>query len=407
MGSNLGNIYDEGDIMINEKMFENTTVKDILKKIISEINNSRSLIIDIIETARTEQENMRKELYELKEKAGKIIEEVDSLDIRDKLMRKKLAHVSREFKAYSENEVKEVYEQTLEVRTQYLLKQNEEKQIVVRRNQLEISLKRSLATIEGAEKAINQIAIAASFLSGDMMSSLEGIEQGEQMMYGIKILEAQENERKRISRDIHDGPAQYIANILMKADLCERIIKVDMEEGLQELQELKDAVRHALKEVRGIIYDLRPMTLDDLGLNKAIEEFVKKARDDSSFEVILKQKPLKDEIEPIIQVAAFRIIQEIMNNVKKHSKAQHVQIQLDYGLKYLRIIVVDDGVGFDVEETLKRVRSQSTSYGLVGIYERVNQLKGTLQIDSKPGRGTSYSVKLPVNREVMIDEASY
>ena len=407
MGSNLGNIYDEGDIMINEKMFENTTVKDILKKIISEINNSRSLIIDIIETARTEQENMRKELYELKEKAGKIIEEVDSLDIRDKLMRKKLAHVSREFKAYSENEVKEVYEQTLEVRTQYLLKQNEEKQIVVRRNQLEISLKRSLATIEGAEKAINQIAIAASFLSGDMMSSLEGIEQGEQMMYGIKILEAQENERKRISRDIHDGPAQYIANILMKADLCERIIKVDMEEGLQELQELKDAVRHALKEVRGIIYDLRPMTLDDLGLNKAIEEFVKKARDDSSFEVILKQKPLKDEIEPIIQVAAFRIIQEIMNNVKKHSKAQHVQIQLDYGLKYLRINVVDDGVGFDVEDTLKRVRSQSTSYGLVGIYERVNQLKGTLQIDSKPGRGTSYSVKLPVNREVMIDEASY
>jgi len=113
---------------------------------------------------------------------------------------------------------------------------------------------------------------------------------------------------------------------------------------------------------------------------------------------------LEKEVESIIQVAVFRIIQEIFNNIKKHSKAKHVEVKLDFGTKYLRLIISDDGIGFDVEETLKKVKTKGTSYGLIGILDRVNQLQGKIQIESSMGKGSVYNVLLPVNREVIRDE---
>ena len=160
----------------------------------------------------------------------------------------------------------------------------------------------------------------------------------------------------------------------------------------------------ALKEVRSIIFDLRPMTLDDLGLNKTIEQAVKSISEDFSLDIKLKLKPMDKEIESIIQVAVFRIVQEIFNNIKKHSKAKHAEVKLDYGTKYLRLLISDDGIGFNVEETLKRVKTKGTSYGLIGIFDRVNQLQGQIHIESSAGAGSVYNVVLPVNREVIRDE---
>lgn len=100
----------------------------------------------------------------------------------------------------------------------------------------------------------------------------------------------------------------------------------------------------------------------------------------------------------------YRIVQEILNNIKKHSKAKNVEIKLDYGLKYLMIVVSDDGIGFDIEETLSRVKQHGTNYGLLGIMERVNQLQGEIEVISKKGMGTKFKVKLPVNRGVLKDE---
>lgn len=386
---------------MNINKLDTHDIKEIINKTIGEINNSRGEIVNIVDYARTEYENIKVELQEVRIRAEQIIEEVDTLEVKDKLMRKKLAHVSKEFNQYNEAEVKEVYDKALETRTQFVIKKNEEKQLIAKRNQLEMSLKKTAGTIESAERAINQISIAASYLKGEVLSTIEGMDQGTEMFFGIKILEAQENERKRISRDIHDGPAQYIANILMKADLCERLIQKDMIKGINELSELKSAVRQALKEVRGIIYDLRPMSLDDLGLNKTIEEFIKKSNEDGSLKVDLKLKPIKDEVESIIQVAVFRIIQEIVNNIKKHAQANNVQISIEYGLKCLRLVIVDNGIGFNVEETMDKVKVSGSSYGLIGILERIKQLQGNIIIDSGIGKGTAYNIKLPVNREVI------
>lgn len=267
-----------------------------------------------------------------------------------------------------------------------------------------MSLKKSMDNIANAEKVINQVSIAMGYLEGDILPAIEDADINPEMFIGIKILEAQESERKRIARDIHDGPAQHMANVIMKVDICKIVIQKDLKQGLKELEELKESVKGALKEVRGIIFDLRPMSLDDLGLHQTIQQTVKNISQDSDIDIKMKIGIAKTEVEPIIQVAVYRIIQELFNNIKKHAKAKHVEIRLDFGTKYLRLVITDDGVGFNVEETLKRVKAKGESYGLIGILDRVEQLQGEIQINSSEGAGTISKVKLPINREVIKDE---
>lgn len=379
-------------------------INDIIKKTIVEIRSNREKVLDIVENIRTEYENLQSELGRIKSVINKITDEVDVLEKQDKIMQNKLVEISKNFNKCNEEHIKAVYDNASCIRVKIITKQNEEKILRERRDQLEISLKKAVNNIENAEKAINQISIAIGYLEGDILPILEGTEKSSEMFMGIKILEAQENERKRISRDIHDGPAQHMANIVMKADICKRVISKDLDEGLKELGELKESVKIALKEVRNIIFDLRPMTLDDLGLNQTIKEKVQSIIQEFDINIDLKLKPMKMEVESIIQTAVYRIIQEISNNIKKHSRAKNVEVKLDYGSKYLSLYICDDGIGFNVEETLNRVKTKGTSYGLIGILDRVNQLQGEIQIQSSEGAGTVYNVKLPVNREVIKDE---
>jgi len=147
------------------------------------------------------------------------------------------------------------------------------------------------------------------------------------------------------------------------------------------------------------------MSLEDLGLNETIKEAVKAIILQTGININLKLKPLNEEVEHIIQVAVYRIVQEVFNNIIKHAKAKHAEVKLDYGTKYLRLVISDDGVGFDVEETLNRVKSSEKSYGLIGIIDRVSQLQGTTNIASTKGKGTVYTIKLPINRGVIRDES--
>lgn len=385
------------DLDVNE-------INKIIKKIIGEIGSSREQILNIVDNIRKNQETLNYEIAIVKKDIARIIHEVDQLEKQDKACRLKLVEVSKNFNKYGEKDIKEAYEMASEVRINFFTKMNEEKLLRERRDNLEISLRNIMINIDSGEKIINQISIAMGYLEGNILSALEGADKNSEMFIGIKILEAQENERKRIARDIHDGPAQHMANVVMKVDICNMVIQKDMEEGLKELADLKESVKVALREVRSIIFDLRPMALDDLGLSETIQQNVKAITQEHPMEIKLKLKPVHMEIESIIQIAVYRIVQEIFNNIVKHSKAKHVEVKLDFGLKYLILIITDDGIGFDVEETLRRVKTMGASYGLIGIYDRVNQLQGEIQIKSAVGKGTNYTVKLPINREVIKDE---
>ncbi|QNO14605.1 sensor histidine kinase [Alkalicella caledoniensis] len=379
-------------------------INDIIRKITEEIGSSRNSIVNIVDNIRSEQESLKNELNVIKGQIFDTINEVDHLEKYDKQMRQRLAEVSKNFTIYTEKDIKAAYEEAENTRIRFITKRNEEKELLKRRSSVELALRKAMENIKNAEQVVNQISIALRYLEGDILSVLEDADKNSEMFLGIKILEAQENERKRIARDVHDGPAQHMANTIMKVDICKMVIQKDLDKGLGELEDLKESVKVALKEVRNIIFDLRPMTLDDLGLNETIQETIKSITHETKIKVDLRLKPIQVDIEPIIQVAVYRIVQEIFNNIRKHAMAKNVEVKLDFGTKYLMLVVTDDGVGFDVEGTFKKVKTKGTSYGLIGILDRVNQLQGEIKIKSSNGSGTSYSVKLPINREVIRDE---
>lgn len=380
-----------------------SNVNSIFDNVIVSIDESRNKILDLVSDARINYEKLLSRLEAVRIEIEQAISIVDSFEIKDRLARNNLAVVSKNFRSNSEENIKSAYEKATEIRIDLKVAQNKEKILRDKRSQIEVDIKASLSNIHNAEQVVHQVSIASSYLKGEILEALEEANYGSDMMLGVRILEAQENERQRISRDIHDGPAQRVANIVMKADLCEKIARKDMAAGLKSLSELRSASRDALREVREIIYNLRPMALDDLGLNKTIEMNVKTIFEKENVKVTYKLSKISPKVEKIIQVAIFRLSQEILNNIKKHADANNITIQTEYGTKYLRLIMSDDGKGFDVEETLKKVRAQKRSFGLIGIMERVSQLQGEFSVESSE-LGTIFKIKLPVNREVILDE---
>lgn len=379
-------------------------VNKIFENVIDSIDHSRDKILDLVSDARKEHEKLKMEFETIKDRIESAIQKVDDLEMKDRIARNKLATVSKNFRSNSEADIKQAYEKATEIRIALKVAQNDESALRDDRNRIELAIKNALKSIQNAEQVVHQVSIAASYLKGEILDALEEVGFGSDMMMGVRILEAQENERRRISRDIHDGPAQRVANIVMKADLCEKIARKDMEKGLEELKALKEASRSALKEVRDIIYNLRPMSLDDLGLNKTIEMNTQTIFESTSVVVEYRLKKVPADLEEIIQLALFRISQEILNNIKKHADAKHVYLQTEYGTKYMRLTIGDDGTGFDVEATLARVRREKKNYGLLGMIERVEQLKGEINIDSSESTGSLFAVKLPLNREVILSD---
>ena len=378
-------------------------VNEIFDNVIESIDHSRNKILDLVTEARLNYEKLVLRLENLKVEAENAIKIVDNLEIKDKLARKNLAVVSKNFRENSEDDIKQAYEKATEIRIDLKVAQNNEKSLIEQRSQVELDIKAALNNIRNAEQVVHQVSVASSYLKGEILEALEEANFGSDMMLGVRILEAQENERQRISRDIHDGPAQRVANIVMKADLCEKIARKNIQDGLASLSELREASREALREVREIIYNLRPMALDDLGLNKTIEMNVATTMEKEDIKVEYHLAKLPAKVEKIIQVAIFRITQEILNNIKKHAKARTIMIKTEYGTKYMRLTISDDGIGFDVDDTLRRVRAQKKSYGLIGIIERVDQLQGEFDVESSD-LGTIFNIKLPINREVILDE---
>lgn len=384
--------------------YSDNNIKDIVNHVIEEINFGKSKIFNISDKMRDELEIKKEELNEVKSKLSKAIEEVDHLEKLDKSMRIKLVEESKHGLNSIQESFKIIYEEALDIRVKYITKQNEEKELILRRDTLERSLKGYNLSIEEAEGAVNQINIALGYLEGNILDGLKEKDDKSRMVNEIKILENQEIERRRIAREIHDGPAQYIANAMMRIDFCKVVVKKDLEKGIKELDDVKSNVKMALKEVRGVIYDLRPLSLEERGLNEAIKEMINVISSENNIEINSFVEEYQGEVDRIIQIAAYRIVQEILNNIKKHAEAKIVDLRINYIKEYIFIFVQDDGKGFNVKETLLNTKKNGNCYGLLGIYERVKSLGGRIEMKSSPDEGATYKIKLPINRKVKKDE---
>ncbi len=377
-----------------EKMIQKTdeTVLDkIIDEMIDVVENSKDEIFNISEEARKNYEELERELDETKEKVIEYINKGDQLEIKVKFSRQRLSAVSKDFDRYSEEEIRDVYENTHAMQTDLAMLRQEEKRLRERRDDLERRLISLDNTIERAEGLAGKISVILTYLNDDFKQVNEMLEEArEKQDFGLKIIEAQEEERRKLSREIHDGPAQMLANILLRSELVDRTFRQgSTEEALQEIKSVRKMIRSSLYEVRRIIYDLRPMALDDLGLIPTIKRYVDTIAEyngiDISFAPLGKQERLSSRYE----VPLFRLIQESIQNAIKHAEATFVKVKLEICNQYITVIVKDNGKGFDPDEKKEK------SFGIIGMRERVEMLEGELSIDSTIGKGTSVIIKVP------------
>jgi two-component system sensor histidine kinase DegS len=372
-------------------------LNEIIKKTVDVIDKSRSEIFGIAENARNECRLIEEELEKSRVLAAELISYVDRLEKLDKECRYQLMIVSKNIKDYKEEDVKVVYDKAKDLQVELRTKKAEEQLLIHNRSDLERRLKVAKDTAKKAESLVSKVGVAMGYLSGELQDLSIQLEDIKQKQYlGIKIIKAQEEERKRVARDIHDGPAQLIANLVIKTELCEKLIDMDKEKAKEELNSLKGFLRSSLSDVRKIIYDLRPMSLDDLGLvptlQRYIANYVEENRVLVEFLVLGSPKPLK----PVIELAAFRIIQEALTNIKKHSGAEDATIRVEFTEEHINLLISDNGIGFNTS-IIKANKDEDSGYGLLSMKERVELLNGKFNIKAGIGKGTKIFVNLPLD----------
>ena len=372
-------------------------INEIIKNTLNVIEQSKGAIYDIAESARKEVDELKEELKQLKFQANAIMKECEELEIKVSISRKRLAKINQEFVNFSEEDMRRAYQETNDLIVSLAVARERERQILLRRNDVERRLKNSLETVEKAEKLMIQVSTVLDYLSGDLRRIDEHFENCEnKRMLAIRIIRAQEDERQRIAREIHDGPAQSMSNVVLKAEICEKLACVNIGKAMSELQNLKGIVRDCLKEVRRIIYDLRPMSIDDLGLEPTLQKYIENFSRENCLKVKLIVRGNINRIEDNhIVLAIFRIVQESLNNIRKHADASYVLIQIECNDNIVTLRIKDDGKGFDIAALNNRERN--SGFGLLGMKERVELLDGSFSVESVIGSGTTIRVQLPCN----------
>ena len=373
--------------------FDTKALDDIISRMINTVGSSKDEIFQIGEQCRNDFEDLSEELKNVKQMVLKVIDEGDILEKKARLARNRLSEVSMNFNKYSEEEVREAYEKAHQLQMELSINRQLEKQLRDRRDDLDRRIGGLHETIERADHLVSQISVVQNYLMSDIKQMGEVLEDAKAKQdFGLKIIEAQEDERKRLSREIHDGPAQMMANVIMRSDLIERVYR---DQGgpaaLQEVKSFKKMVRSALYEVRRIIYDLRPMALDDLGLVPTLRKYLQTIEEyHNSAKIEFANLGLELRLPPKYEVAVFRLIQEAVQNALKHSKASDILVRLEMTKSKIGVLIKDNGEGFDVKKACPK------SFGLLGMRERVELLEGDLTIESKIGKGTLVYIHVPL-----------
>lgn len=243
------------------------------------------------------------------------------------------------------------------------------------------------------------VALENSQLYRDMQNLLHVYKQQySQLLYLSKnIMKAHEEERKRIAREIHDGPAQSAVNLSLKLEICKRYFADEKMEKLEgEMKSLGDSIHSTVGEIRSIIYDLKPSNLED-GLIKAIQRHIETFSSVNGINIDFTYSGDDSIIEYYMTSTIYRISQEALSNIKKHAEASNITIELSITNENINLEIKDDGKGFIVEELKTRKFDKlKGGFGLEGIRERVELVRGHMAIHSAPGKGTSLVIGIPV-----------
>ena len=368
-----------------------STVEEIIENTIKAIESCKRDLTDISLSTQQDSDDIKIRLMNIMQEVKEIIDVNDELGKKEKHARIRLLTVSKNLKDYTEEHIRAAYEIANELQVKLRLLKSKEKDLIALRTELEYKLVKNRDKLKKAEQANMQISIALEYLNIDIEDKIESPREN----LGAKVIIAQEKERMRLAREIHDGPAQALANIIIRAEYCERLFDKDIEEARIELRSLKEQIRADLRDIRKIIYNLRPMTLDDLGLVPTLRRMIEELNErQDEVEITFNTYNLNERLPSTIEVAIFRIVQEALNNVFKHSEGRNAIVEIEKKDKLITIMIKDDGKGFDFNK--EELGKDSEGYGILGMIERIDLIGGNIDIVSNVGKGTSIKVELSI-----------
>lgn len=380
-----------GDITLS---LDEQLIERVFRGSLDSLRQAQQQMFEFSEAARDERARLKLLIEQAKEQVEICIRQVDELEAQSDAARARLAEISRNFARFSNEEIREAYERA--ERTMVALGAARERERMLRqhRDDLERQLRRLEQLLVKAERVVTQVSVALDFLSGNLAhvtTQVEGMR--ERAAVAHQVIRAQEEERRRLAREIHDGPAQLLANLLLRLDILERTMRGDPEQVQAELQGIKGLVRESLRELRRSIVNLRPMVLDDLGLVPTLRGYLETLKEQTGLEVELQVLGQEQRLSPMAEAALFRIAQEAIHNAQRHGQARRVLVRVEFGPSGVGMMVEDDGTGFDPEAAAEL--AGETGFGLLHMRERVSLLQGEFRLMSAPGRGTKVRVHVP------------
>lgn len=303
--------------------------------------------------------------------------EMSKLSQRNAAITTHLQQVQGQITSVPPQEIRNAYDSALDAQQRLFVMRGQLEKLQAERTHLE----RLKTILEKAPASMSSGGASAMSSSGSSKGTMASVEM---------LVNAQETERQRLSRQMHDGPAQALSNFILQTEIAMRLFDVDAAQAKDELNNLKSSAMGTFQKVRNFIFELRPMMLDDLGLVPTVRRYADAFKEQASLDVNVTVTGNERRLEPYLEVMMFRALQELLGNAARHSQATQVKVMLDMGEDRVRVSVDDNGRGFDPD-----VIQQGSSLGLKLIRERAEMLGGTFEVDSSVGRGTRITFAVP------------
>ncbi len=337
-----------------------------------------------IEFCRSGQDQVRTELKEVDMLIQQTSAEVDRFMQTNSRAVARARQVEGSFETVPRDEIKSTYNQLVE----------NQQRLFTMRGQLEKlqSDQRHLARMAELYQKVLEYT-APEDIGGTESSPLERPSTPQAMI--ISTIEAAEQERLRLSREMHDGPAQSLTNLVLQAEICERLFDRDPERARTELAELKKNVVSTFQKVKTFIFDLRPMMLDDLGLAPTIKRYIEGITESGFAGLTLQVTGKERRIANHKEVTIFRVLQELLHIGKSQGQATTINVVVDITEENVTVKVEDNGNGFELDDGL--TTADATRLKLPTLRERIEMLEGRITFRSSPGQGMRVTFSLPAD----------
>lgn len=335
-----------------------------------------------LDIAREELEQVRREHKEI----GMLVEqsqgEVEKLAQRNASIAATLKQIQSNFDTVPREDIRNTYEAA----------QDAQQRLFTMRGQLE-KLESDQDTLQRYAEFIQS---TLNLLEGRSPDEVE-LDSGNGARSVIEqIIDAQEEERRKISRQIHDGPAQALSNFILQAEIAMRLFDTDQDKAREELNSLKASANSTFSKVRDYIFDLRPMMLDDLGIVPTIRRYSEAYKEKTGLDLNVVVTGTERRLEAHREVLIFRTVQALLQNVRDYAQATQVKVLVDLDENQVRATVEDNGKGFDVEPAMEE---EGAAHGLRVNKDRLEQVGGSFEIESQPGEGTRVTFSVPIELE--------